>query len=63
MTFLSSISPTIDVSDHQSLTEVLLYGSKSHSFYTNTDILNATIAFIKSSKRFDKLEAFNLIPP
>ena len=58
ITFLSSISPPIDVSDHKLLTDVLLYGSKKHSFYTNTDILNATIAFIKSSKRFDRLEAF-----
>ena len=61
LTFLSSISPTIDTSISQSLSDILLYGSKDHSFYTNTDILNATIAFIKSSKRFDKLEAF--LPP
>ena len=59
MTFLSSISPTIDVSDHILLNEVLLYGSKKYSFYTNTDILNATLTFIKSSKRFDRLEAFH----
>ena len=63
MTFLSGISPNIDVSDLQSLTDVLLYGSKKYSFYTNTDILNATIAFVKSSKRFDRLEAFNQTIP
>ena len=61
LTFLSSISPTIDTSVSQSLSDILLYGSKDHTFHTNTDILNATIAFIKSSKRFDKLEAF--LPP
>ena len=61
MTSLSGISPNIDLSDFQSLSAVLLYGSKDHSFYTNTAILNATIAFIKSSKRFDKLEAFHEI--
>ena len=63
MTFLSGISPNIDVSDLQSLTDILLYGSKKHSFYANTDILNATIAFVKSSKRFDRLEAFNQTIP
>ena len=58
MTFLYGLSPPIDFSDFHSLANVLLYGSQVYSFHTNTDILNATIAFIKSSKRFDKLEAF-----
>ena len=55
---LANISPTIDFYDSQSLSHILLYGSKDLSFYANTDILNATIAFISSSKRFEKLEAF-----
>ena len=58
-TFLSTIVPVLDMSDPESLSDILLYGSKNHSFYTNTDILNATIAFILSSKRFDRLEAFH----
>ena len=59
MTSLSRISPNIDLSDSLLLSDLLLFGSKVYSFYANTDILNATIAFIKSSKRFDTLEAFS----
>ena len=55
---LANISPTIDFSDTRALSHLLLYGSKDLSFYANTDILNATIAFISSFKRFEKLEAF-----
>ena len=58
---LANISPTFDFSDTQSLSYILLYGSKDLSFYANTDILNATIAFISSSKRFEKLEAFQAV--
>ena len=59
MTSLSRISSNVDLSVSQSLCDLLLYGSKAYSFYANTDILNATITFIKSSKRFDTLEAFS----
>ena len=55
---LANISPTINFSDPKALTYLLLYGSKDLTFYANTDILSATIAFISSSKRFEKLEAF-----
>ena len=55
---ITTTFPTIDLSDTASLSRLLLYGSKDLSFYANTDILNATIAFITSSKRFEKLEAF-----
>ena len=55
---LANIYPDIDLSDPKYLTCLLLYGSKNLSFYTNTEIYNATISFITSSKRFDKLEAF-----
>ena len=58
MSTLSTVSPVLDFSDHDSLSKVLLYGSKHHSFHVNTDIPNSTITFIKSSKRFNKLEAF-----
>ena len=61
MASLSQLLPNVDFSTFPSLANLLLYGSKYFSFYTNTDILNATIAYIKSSKRFDKLEAFNEI--
>ena len=61
MTSLSQLLPNVDFSVVPSLSNLLLYGSKDFSFYTNTDILNATIAYIKSSKRFDKLEAFSEI--
>ena len=53
--------PHLDFSEYPSFANLLLYGSKDLSFYANTDILNSTIAFIKSSKRFVKLEAFNEI--
>ena len=58
---LANISPVIDFSDTQALSHLLLYGSKDLSFYANTDILNATIAFIISSKRLKKLEAFQAV--
>ena len=61
MTSLSHILPNTDLMMLPSLSNILLYGSKNFSFYTNTDILNATIAFIKSSKRFVILEAFSEI--
>ena len=35
------------------LTEILLFGDNSFSQYDNSRILDATIAFIVTSKRFD----------
>ena len=58
MSTLSAVSPVLDLSDFDSLSNVLLYGSSLHSVHTNTVMLNASIDFIKSSKRFNKLEAF-----
>ena len=57
MSTLSTVSPVLDLSDFDSLSNVLLYGSSLHSVHTNTVMLNAFIDFIKSSKRFKKLEA------
>ena len=56
MASLSQALPSIDFNSFASLSNVLLYGSKNFSFFTNTDILNATVTFINSSKRFVKLE-------
>ena len=39
-------------------TSTLLYGMKNLTCENNRLILEATIDFIKKSKRFDKLEAF-----
>ena len=61
MTSLSQALPNTDLTTFPSLSNVLLYGSVNFSFYTNTNILNATVTYIKSSKRFLKLEAFNEI--
>ena len=41
------------------LTNLLIYGSKSLKKEVNKFILEASIEFIKGSKRFDKLEAFS----
>ena len=60
MASLSQTLPNTDLNAFASLSNVLLYGSNNFSFYTNTDILNATVTFIKSSKRFVKLEAFEI---
>ena len=59
MASLSQALPNTDLTAFPLLSDVLLYGSDKSSFYTNTDILNATISYIISSKRFLKLEAFN----
>ena len=61
MASLSQALPNTDLTAFPLLSDVLLYGSDKFSFYTNTDILNATITYIISSKRFLKLEAFNEI--
>ena len=46
MASLSQALPSIDFNSFASLSNVLLYGSKNFSFFTNTDILNATVTFI-----------------
>ena len=63
-TLLGTISNTLNnditVLPHNHLTELLLYGSKSYNVITNKLILESTIRYIKSTKRFKKLEAFSL---
>ena len=59
MASLARILPNKDILTFPPLSTLLLYGLKDVSFYANTDILNCTIVFIKSSKRFFKLEAFS----
>ena len=43
--------------DH--LSDILLYGSKVYNDITNKLIIESTIRFIKSTKRFAVLEAFS----
>ena len=45
--------------DH--FTKILLYGSTSFNLITNKLILEASIRYIKKTKRFTKLEAFKKI--
>ena len=62
-TLLNSISHILsnDISvlpdDH--LSDTLLYGSKMYNEITNKLIIEATITYIKSTKRFMILEAFS----
>ena len=53
----------IDVSKMEivNLTNVLLYGSNDYNLVINKAILQATITFIKQSKRFKVLEAFSQV--
>ena len=44
---------------HGHLTGILLYGSSSFNYITNMTILRITIHFIKSTGRFNKIEAYN----
>ena len=50
---------TISAFDDPSLCQLLLYGKPSLNENINKNILCATIRFIKSSKRFKTLEAFD----
>ena len=47
--------------DH--LTRILLFGSPSFNDITNKIILEITIHFIKSSVRFNKIEAYSHVAP
>ena len=50
---------TLFSSNPDVFTSILLYGMKNLTCENNRLILEATIDFIKKSKRFDKLEAFS----
>ncbi len=43
------------------LCSIMLFGSKDHSDDINKTLLNATIRFIRATKRFDKIEAYQNI--
>ncbi len=40
------------------LCSIILFGSKDHGDDINKTLLNATIRFIRATKRFDKIEAY-----
>ena len=42
---------------------IILYGSDRFNIVTNNLIIQSTIRFIKSTKRFNKLEAFTIVNP
>ena len=48
----------IHLTDHE-LLRILLYGSPSFNAVKNCNILSETISYIKSTKRFDVIEAYN----
>ena len=45
------------------VSRILLYGSDSFNAITNKLIIQSTIKYIRSTKRFNKLEAFSLTDP
>ena len=49
-----SINSQISQTSLQLLTNTLLFGNSSYSDKTNTHILNATIDYIRLTKRFDE---------
>ena len=53
MNELSQIDPDIHLLDDITKSNLLLYGSKKYSREINTKILNSTIEFIITSKRFE----------
>ena len=60
---LNTIGETLDVADilfypEDDLCRILLFGSNVHSDDINKSLLNATIRFIRATKRFDKIEAY-----
>ena len=65
VTLLSTISGIlnndISVLPANHLSETLLYGSKVYNEITNKQIIESTIRFIKSTKRFSVLEAFSRV--
>jgi len=56
---VSSIIPNFNSLNNEEITQCLLYGNKSLKDDVNMKILTGTVSFIKATKRFDKLEAFN----
>ena len=56
---VSSHIPNFNSLSNEEITQYLLYGNKSLKDDINIKILTGTISFIKATKRFDKLEAFN----
>ena len=63
ITLLRSLSDIvkndISVLPHSHLCDMILYGSKVFNDVSNKMILQSSVYFIKSSKRFDVLEAYN----
>ena len=53
MSEMSEIDSELITRDDLALIETLLFGDDSFSQYDNSRILDATIAFIVASKRFD----------
>lgn len=53
------VNPEIINLPHDHLTSIILFGSKVYKFTTNKSILEASICFIKQTKRFKKLEAYS----
>ena len=53
------VNPEIINLPHDHLTAIILFGSKVYKFTTNKSILEASICFIKQTKRFKKLEAYS----
>ena len=49
----------VDLSDKDSL-KILLYGSHNYNNIINLNILTKTIAYIKSTKRFDVIGSYNI---
>ena len=50
---LRQITPSILNLNHSQVNHVLLYGDSSLKNETNTEILNSTMNYILSTKRFD----------
>ena len=63
ITYLSKISEIIgsnvSILPYDHLIHILMYGSNVFNVVSNKAIINETLAFIKRSGRFKKLEAFN----
>ena len=59
-TISNVLSNDISVLPDSHLSSLLMYGSKAYNNITNKLILEATISFIKRTKRFSILEAFTL---
>ena len=63
---LNTIGETLEVPDivfapDDKLCRIMLFGSEDHSDDINNTLLNTTIRFIRATKRFDKIEAYENI--